>query len=138
MGTDALLNMPEDGQKYELSSKEESHEILLDPLNPCNPWLNSMGNRRTATSTRARGFLLLLGSGPFQGEELLLGVQSAPVPGQRSVLADDSMARNDDRYRIVMIGQSDGAGRPRLTEISGDSAVAPGPSVGDLEKFPPD
>ena len=75
--------------------------------------------------------------GPFQVNEELLGVQAAAESSQRAVAADASMARHNDRERVLSDGSAYGPDSFWVANDFGDVFIADQFSVGDGEQCLP-
>jgi hypothetical protein len=64
--------------------------------------------------------------------------ESTGIAGQGTVLADDTMAWDDDRHRVLMVRRPDGPRRPWPSEATRNLPVRRGLPVGNLEKDIPD
>ena len=60
---------------------------------------------------------------PLELEQRALDVQSARVPGQRAVRADDAVAREHDRDRVAVHDHAHGARRARAADLRREAAV---------------
>jgi hypothetical protein len=73
-----------------------------------------------------------LHSGAFQTQQFFFDLQAAPVTGERAVRAHHSMAGNDDRHRVPVIGLAHGAECGRTSHFAGKLAVCTRGTVGDF------
>lgn len=71
-------------------------------------------------------------------KEPALAPESTSVAGERGVPADQAVAGNDDRYRVLAIGSPYRARRRRVPEGSGENPVAPGTARSDAAQSLPD
>src|SRR5512132_47164 len=71
-------------------------------------------------------------------EQRALVVEPPAVAGQRTVAADDAMARADDGDRVAAVGAADGTRLAGVADAAGDLAVADRLAVGDLQQRLPD
>jgi len=74
----------------------------------------------------------------FEFQQLPLDAQSAPVADEFLVGADDPVAGDEQRQRVFVVGEADGAGCLRVAEAMRDVAVAPGFPVGNVAQLFPD
>src|SRR5882757_11268876 len=111
-------------------------------MRPRTP-MRSRSRRRCRTSLGAR--IELEGSlraGPrvmnsFMRQQPALAFDPSAEAGQRSVGANDSMARHDDRYGITSIGQAHRTRRVGFIDMPCQTAVAPRLAVADLGQHLP-
>src|SRR5262245_57865507 len=74
---------------------------------------------------------------PFDGQQLSLQVNAPCITGERTVAADDSMARNHDSNGVVVVRHSDGAGGAGLTYGFGDFPIGPRFSIRNPQQLRP-
>lgn len=74
----------------------------------------------------------------FMREEGALAVQAPAIAGQIAVLANDAVARDNDRYWIGGAGASDGANGAGFADGSRHFAIGFRRAVGDSPQFFPD
>src|SRR5262245_30944256 len=65
-------------------------------------------------------------------------MDSAGVPGERAIVSDNAVTRNNDRNSVVVIRHSHSARSSGLAQLFRDLAIRAGFTVGNLEQFPPD
>ena len=73
----------------------------------------------------------------FRGEQLALAVEPAGIAAERSVAADDAVARDQHRDMIVAIGGADRADRLGLADRRRDLGIAARLADRDLAQLAP-
>src|SRR6185437_7643620 len=71
-------------------------------------------------------------------EEPTLSLETTAITGERTIAADDAMARHNNGDRVCAICKADGAGGVRLANLLGDRAIARRRACGNGAQCLPD
>src|SRR5580704_11605477 len=67
--------------------------------------------------------------GALEIKQAALAIEPAPVTGEITIAADEPMAGDDDRDRILSVRGTDCPGRARMPDPGSELRVAPGPPI---------
>jgi hypothetical protein len=74
----------------------------------------------------------------LQGEQRSFPIETSAIPGEASAGTDDTVARNNDRDRVVAVGQADGASGARSADLFCNLTIGPGLTERDRQQRLPD